>query len=245
MPLLSDRGAYRTSVVSSRGLLRYSLMSILPGRPGELKCKTVEDRLGPTEGLHLLVQDCAGLASETLAEYVRSFGVAEVALRHYFDGMRVERLELILLSPGVQHLGISKGVGKRNALRLSMSFRAIDGDVNLVRDAIRSFAHEVAHLGFKSAGDRGLGDDEEYAAGVAESCVEYDTFGDTRGYVFPEDIAEPHTSSFDSRQRNSLLSSRRAYVDVAGFFDTGRALVLEDRSGNFRRFCAAQLIGKR
>lgn len=239
LPLLSDLGGYRTSVLEFGGIVRYSLISIHPGHSRSLVCNRSSYRESGHSSLALTVRDCLGIRSLRRDQYMDHFDRVNHYLVPYFGQGRVRAFEIVLVPPGVRHVNVSRGLRRARALRLSMAFRDDGFSESYMRQAVRTFAHEMTHLAaeVKGRGSR----PEEYVAGVSESCAEFFVFGDTRGFVFEDNVSSFKADDFDVRQRESLQNSRTADAKVTEYYDEGRNMVLSDSGGAFASFCHAVL----
>lgn len=220
---LGDPGAYMVRARLNGDVMHYTLTSLHPGSVAALNCVPVAAE--EFNGVQYLVHDCVDTASGRTA-WMNRFREANEYLYEAVPGLRVTRLEVILLPTGVESVVRAKGVSPPDQVHLQMAFRFHD-DQRYLRHAIRSYAHEYVHLGLRASGLEQL-DNEEYVAAVAESCVEDKVFGSSSGAIF-SDPSKFDVSGMTEAQKESVRSAALAYRDV---------LREIDRRGSLESLCA-------
>lgn len=231
LPLLSDAGA-NAVIASGHGRHpRYQLLSALPGAKA-LRCGR-----GDVESLEsgkVRLRWCGSSAPRDGAELAFRLNAALDELARYFPHVGVDRIEMILVPDGMRYVGVSRVTGAPEALRFSMAVRDPAGRERYLRSAVRAFVHEYTHIAVPSRHGHGA-QEGEYRASVAETCVEYAVFGDSRGYVFESEKGGWSPTGFNAVQQMSLSAARKAYEDLTPMLQG------KDAAASLPEFCSRVL----
>ena len=205
-PRLSDHGAHYVDAKWRGADFQYEIGSALPGAMSPVNSAPVEP--------HSQI----GYMLERTVEYVAHSLQLPVALR-----ATVTAHPLGVRAVVVRRHEISKG----EPIEITIAVRHVAGDDRYDRGAVRRLAHEAAHV--ISAYHRVNAADEEWAATVMESCAEMAIFGNTKGFVFDDELATP----LDSFSRSQATSTTQALAAIRQVREEMRT----NEPGRFRQLC--------
>lgn len=168
---------HAVSATRFAGNLYYRMQAVLAGKARSLPCRRSQAGT-PGGGLALNLEVC--LPEEVdldAASLMPAFGRAAEELGEYFPGVAVSSLEIVVLPFGTRYYSSKRGLRKPDDLALRFAFWwGEDADASL-RNAIRSFSHEVTHLAVKAQRRRLSSGEEEVLASSFENCIEFAVFG--------------------------------------------------------------------
>lgn len=200
---------------------------------------------GPgARGLGVEVVDCGGLAEGEAARIVAALERFAPAFGRHVGGVGVGALRLEVVAEGRYHTVQTQGAAPVGAVPLTLVLQR-DSDVDLAveRLAVRLFAHELTHAA-DDAVHRIGSSRSEYRATIAETCVEFEVFGSTRGYESRQDFMVPigeYARSLPWPALRSMQIRAKASGDLQALFarrERKGAPVTEDNGGEaLRAFC--------
>lgn len=190
------------------------------------------------------VTDCGGLREGEATRVAEALQAFAPAFDRHVGGVGVGALSLAVVPEGRRHAVHTEGEAPVGHVPLSLVLqRDADADMSVERLAVRLFAHEMTHAADDAVyriGSR----HSEYRATVAETCIEFDVFGSTRGYASRQDFMIPIGDYARSLPRPALRSMQvraRASSDLQSLFarrERPTELVTEANGGEaLRAFC--------
>ena len=229
------------------GVTRFEVYS---AAGGELRAEC-PPAAGPT-GAHVEVVDCGGLAAGEAERVMAALDRFAPAFRRHVGGVGVGPLRVAVVPEGRHHAVHTKGTAPIGGVPLTLVLqRDADVDMPIERLAVRLFAHEMTHAADDAVHRIGSGR-SEYRATVAETCIEFEVFGSTRGYESRQDFMIPIGDYARALPRPALRSMQvraRASSDLQALFARRHgsgALVTEANGGEaLRAFCGEVLAPRR
>ena len=208
---------------------------------------------GPgTRGVRAEVVDCGGLAEGDAARVLAALDAFALAFARHVGGIGVGPLRLLVVPEGRRHATLAQGRASVDDVPLTLVLQR-DGDVDMAveRLAVRLFAHEMTHAADDAVHHIGSGR-SEYRATVAETCIEFEVFGSTRGYESRQDFMVPigdYARALPWPALRSMQIRARASGDLQALFakrERKGGPVTADSGGDaLRTFCRDVLAPQR
>lgn len=225
------------------GRLWYQIGSVHAGSMPVTSCaEQGVPEAGPSNAA-LTIRDCRAKGSVTSAELSQlrdAIGKATAALENYFEGVAISEVELTLVPGQARYVGGGRWYWRRAddlAVQLAISFGE-DSD-SYLRAAVRSYAHEVAHLAAKALGSGVSPQNGEALASLTEICVEGAVFGDAH-------LEAAHETPLPEEMARAVGSHMA--VSATQSAATRESIASAHASGNFslREYCRERLsIGEK
>lgn len=225
---------HAVSATKIGGRLYYRMQSVLAGKKAALACGSNEAySIDGTFAVRL--SNCLPRGNEFDAtSLLPPFLRANNELGMYFPDVGAKQITVVALPLGVSHSISHRGWRRSDALTLEFALWWNAADDASLREAVRSFAHELTHLAVKAKKRRISDEDGELLASSFENCIEFAVFGNLS--IDPD---ERSSEMLLQRVNSEVLRKSIAGSQIAN--NRARDWPAEQSLGDIRQRCRAML----
>lgn len=233
LPDLAESGAHGVDVSRRGRLLRYEVISALPGTDDASGCAKLGKRINVDR---FEVVDCSGSSPDGLMPLGNALDKLADSLGRFFPSVGVKAVQVVLVPAGWKYLESNRHTSLPDEIVFSIGFRW-KADERSVRSLVRSLTHEYAHIA-AGAGTPTARQQNEYLASLAESCIEYEVLGNTRGYASEGELAVAEGGGLSRSMSLSMEMTVRAYEKVRSFSQNGPYITPTNGGDAFSEYCS-------
>ena len=184
---------------------------MLPGRMAPLKCEVSEFGV-------ISIADCAGVEDD-LSAIAKTLSDFSEGVSLLFPGIAARRINIELIPDNIGIFRKVSSASRADMLDISFSFRAPKGRGVYLSAMARTIVHEMVHVAFR---DKRINRREaEFVASLAETCVEQQVLGASKGYAFENEMDIADTAANSASARDSVLGARMAYDALLAYAQDG------------------------